>query len=161
MKKTKTDRRTTPVEEPLDAEVIAFRQQFDERSPLDELIREGARKMLQEAIHAEVEAFIDEHRHRCDEQGRRLVIKNGHLPAREILTGAGPIQVQQGRVRDNTAHREARVEFTPSVLPTYLRRTAAIEELIPWLYLKGISSGDFGKALAALVGKHTRDSAPT
>ena len=156
MNKTKTDRRATPVDEPLDPEVIAFRQQFDDRSPLDELIREGARKMLQEAIHAEVEAFIDDHRHRCDEQGRRLVIKNGSLPAREILTGAGPIKVQQGRVRDNTANPEARVEFTPSVLPTYLRRTAAIEELIPWLYLKGISTGDFGEALQALVGERAK-----
>ena len=108
--------------------------------------------MLQEAINAEVEAFIDEHRQRCDEQGRRLVIKNGSLPAREILTGAGPIKVQQGRVRDNTSDPEARVAFTPSLLPAYLRRTATIEELIPWLYLKGISTGDFGEALAALVG---------
>ena len=102
MKKTKADGRATPVGEPLDPEVIAFRQQFSERSPLDELVREGARRMLQEAINAEVEVFIDEHRQRCDEQGRRLVIKNGSLPAREILTGAGPVKIQQGRVRDNT-----------------------------------------------------------
>ncbi len=156
MNKTKTDRRVTPVDEPLAPEVIAFRQQFDERSPLDELVREGARKMLQEAINAEVEAFIDDHRQRCDELGRRLVIKNGSLPAREIRTGAGPIQVQQGRVRDNTSDPEARVAFTPSLLPTYLRRTAAIEELIPWLYLKGISTGDFGEALQALVGERAK-----
>jgi len=112
--------------------------------------------MLQEAINAEVEVFIDEHRHRCDEQGRRLVIKNGSLPAREILTGAGPVTIQQGRVRDNTPDPEARVTFTPSLLPTYLRRTAAIEELIPWLYLKGISTADFGEALQALVGEQAK-----
>lgn len=156
MKKTKADGRSTPVAEPLDPEVIAFRQQFSERSPLDELVREGARRMLQEAINAEVEVFIDEHRHRCDEQGRRLVIKNGSLPAREILTGAGPVTIQQGRVRDNTPDPEARVTFTPSLLPTYLRRTAAIEELIPWLYLKGISTADFGEALQALVGEQAK-----
>lgn len=156
MNKTKADRRATPVAEPLDPEVIGFRQQFSERSPLDELVREGARKMLQEAINLEVEAFIDEHRQRCDEQGRRLVIKNGSLPAREILTGAGPIKIQQGRVRDNTPDPEARVTFTPSLLPTYLRRTAAIEELIPWLYLKGISTADFGEALQALVGEQAK-----
>jgi len=156
MNKTKAERRATPVDEPLAPEVIAFRQQFSERSPLDELVREGARKMLQEAIHAEVEAFIDDHRQRCDEQGRRLVIKNGSLPAREILTGAGPLKVQQGRVRDNTSDPEARVTFTPSLLPTYLRRTAAIEELIPWLYLKGISTADFGEALQALVGEQAK-----
>lgn len=156
MNKTKTDRDRTPVDQPLDPEVVAFRQQFGERSPLDELVREGARKMLQEAINAEVEAFIDEHRQRCDEQGRRLVIKNGSLPAREILTGAGPIKIQQGRVRDNTPDPEARVTFSPSLLPTYLRRTAAIEELIPWLYLKGISTADFGEALQALVGEQAK-----
>lgn len=156
MNKTKTDRDATPVVEPLDPEVVAFRQQFSERSPLDELVREGARKMLQEAINLEVEAFIDDHRQRCDEQGRRLVIKNGSLPAREILTGAGPIKIQQGRVRDNTPDPEARVTFTPSLLPTYLRRTAAIEELIPWLYLKGISTADFGEALQALVGEQAK-----
>lgn len=156
MNKTKTDRDATPVVEPLDPEVVAFRQQFSERSPLDELVREGARKMLQEAINLEVEAFIDDHRQRRDEQGRRLVIKNGSLPAREILTGAGPIKIQQGRVRDNTPDPEARVTFTPSLLPTYLRRTAAIEELIPWLYLKGISTADFGEALQALVGEQAK-----
>jgi transposase-like protein len=156
MNKTKADGRATPVAEPLDPEVIAFRQQFSERSPLDALVQEGARKMLQEAINLEVETFIDDHRQRCDEQGRRLVIKNGSLPAREILTGAGPIKIQQGRVRDNTPDPEARVTFSPSLLPTYLRRTAAIEELIPWLYLKGISTADFGEALQALVGEQAK-----
>lgn len=116
--------------------------------------------MLQEAINAEVEAFIDEHRDRLDEQGRRLVIKNGNLPPREILTGAGSVEVTQGRVRDNSPDRESRVQFTPSVLPAYLRRTAAIEELIPWLYLKGISTGDFGEALQALVGERAKGLSP-
>src|SRR5690606_9356387 len=120
---------------------------------LDELVREGARRMLQSAIDAEVEAFISQHAGRRDDSGRRLVVKNGNLPAREILTGAGPIEVQQGRVRDNAADPQERVEFTPSVLPAYLRRTDAIEELIPWLYLKGISTSDFGEALQALVGE--------
>ena len=78
MTKTKTDRRSTPVDT-VDSEVIAFRQQFDQRSPLDQIVQEGARKMLQEAIDAEVNAFIDQHRDRRDEQGRRLVVKNGSL----------------------------------------------------------------------------------
>lgn len=89
MNKTKADRHSIPVEDQLDPEVIAFRQQYDDRSPLDGLVREGVRRMLQEAINAEVESFIDQHRDRCDEQGRRQVIKNGSLPPREILTGAG------------------------------------------------------------------------
>jgi len=160
MSKTKSDRPFTPVDQPLDPEVISFRAQFDDQSPLDQLVREGARRMLQEAIDAEVEAFIDAHRHRHSEQGRRLVVKNGSLPEREILTGAGPIAVRQGRVRDNSPDPAQRVEFTPSILPTYLRRTETIEELIPWLYLKGISTGDFGEALQALVGERAKGLSP-
>ncbi len=156
MNKPKTDRRPTPVDEQLDPEVLAFRQQFDNRSPLDRLVQAGARKMLQEAINAEVEGFIQQHCDRRDHQGRRLVVKNGKLPPRELLTGAGPIEVSQGRIRDNSPNPDERVQFTPSVLPAYLRRTDAIEELIPWLYLKGISTGDFAEALQALVGERAK-----
>jgi hypothetical protein len=112
--------------------------------------------MLQAAIDAEVEAFVDANRHRTNEQGRRVVVKNGSLPTRDILTGAGSIEVKQGRIRDNSADPAERVEFTPSILPAYLRRTDTIEELIPWLYLKGISTSDFGEALQALVGERAK-----
>lgn len=156
MSKSKTERPANPVQQQLDPEVVAFRRQFDGRSALDEIVREGARKMLQAAIDAEVDTFIEEHQHRRDEQGRRLVIKNGNLPAREILTGAGPIEVQQGRVRDNSPDPHQRVRFTPGVLPAYLRKTDAIEELIPWLYLKGVSTNDFSEALQAIVGERAR-----
>ncbi len=156
MSKTTTQRHDIPVDRQLDPEVLAFRRQFDDRSPLDEIIREGARKMLQAAIDAEVDSFIQDYKHRRDEDSRRLVVKNGSLPARNILTGAGSIPVQQGRVRDNSTDRNSRVEFSPNVLPAYLKRTAAIEELIPWLYLKGISTGDFGEALQALVGEKAK-----
>jgi len=156
MSKITTGRHDVPASDQLDPEVLAFRRQFDDRSPLDEIIREGARKMLQAAIDAEVDSFIQDYQHRRDESGRRLVVKNGSLPAREILTGAGSIPVQQGRVRDNSTDRNSRVEFSPNVLPAYLTRTAAIEELIPWLYLKGISTGDFGEALQALVGEKAK-----
>jgi len=142
------------------SEVLAFREQLGERSELDELVREGARRMLQAAIDAEVSEFVERHRERVDDQGRRLVVRNGSLPAREVLTPAGPIEVRQGRVRDNTANPDERVRFTPSVLPAYLRRTAAIEELIPWLYLKGISSGGFQEALQALVGEKAKGLSP-
>ncbi len=153
MNQTKTDRLAVPVDTQIDPEVISFRAQFDQKSPLDELVREGARRMLQSAIDAEVDAFTALHDHRRDERGRRLVVRNGNLPEREILTGAGAIPVQQGRVRDNTSDADQRVVFTPSVLPAYLRKTEAIEELIPWLYLKGISTGDFAEALQSLVGE--------
>lgn len=112
--------------------------------------------MLQTAIDAEVAAFVSAHDDRRDDAGRRLVVRNGSLPAREILTGAGPLTVQQARVRDNSPDPNERVTFTPSVLPAYLRRTDAIEELIPWLYLKGISTSDFGEALQALVGEKAK-----
>ncbi len=156
MSKITTDRLDLPADNQLDPEVLAFRRQFDDRSPLDKIVHEGARRMLQLAIDAEVEAFIEDHQHRRDESGRRLVVKNGSLPAREILTGAGPIPIKQGRVRDNSLDRESRVEFSPSILPAYLKRTDAIEELIPWLYLKGISTSDFGEALQALVGEKAK-----
>lgn len=160
MKKSKTERISTPVEKPVAREVLAFREQFEDCSPLDQIVREGARRMLQEAIDAEVEAFVTSHQHRRDEDGRRLVVKNGKLPSREILTGAGPIEVAQGRVRDNSPNKSVRVRFSPTVLPAYLRRTDAIEELIPWLYLKGISTNDFGEALQALVGERAKGLSP-
>lgn len=146
--------------EALDAEVLAFRSQFDTRSPLDELIRMGAQRMLQAAIDAEVDEFLARHADRRDDEGRRHVVRNGHLPAREILTGAGRLTIQQPRVRDKSPDREGRVQFSASVLPAYLRKSPAIEELIPWLYLKGISTGDFSDALQALVGENAKGFSP-
>lgn len=136
-----------------DAEVLEFRENFDGRSPLDQLVREGARRMLQAAIDAEVDEFLAQHAGRTDEQGRRLVVRNGTLPEREILTGAGKLAVTQPRVRDKSPAAAERVKFSPNILPPYLKRTKSIEELIPWLYLKGVSTGDFSEALQALVGE--------
>jgi transposase-like protein len=112
--------------------------------------------MLQAAIDAEVTNFIQEHSDRRDEQGNRLVVRNGHLPSREILTGAGALKVQQPRVRDNSSETEQRVSFSSSILPPYLRRSKAIDDLIPWLYLKGISTGDFQEALQSLLGDNAK-----
>jgi transposase-like protein len=156
MSKTTRSQDHAPVSDQLNSETVAFQQELGERSPLDEIVREGARRMLQAAIDAEVDAFIETHQDRRDEQGRRLVVRNGSLPAREILTGAGAIAVKQGRVRDNSPDASQRVQFSPSVLPAYLRRTDAIEELIPWLYLKGVSTSDFSEALQALVGERAK-----
>lgn len=156
MSKTTTATHSAPVDEQMDTEVLEFRANFDTRSPIDELVREGARRMLQAAIDAEVEDFIAQHADRRDEQGRRQVVRNGQLPSRELLTGAGPLEVVQPRVRDRSPDKENRVTFSPSVLPPYLRKSKAIEELIPWLYLKGVSTGDFGDALQSLVGEGAR-----
>lgn len=144
----------------LDAEVLEFRSQFETGSPLDELVRAGAQQMLQTAIDAEVKDFLALHAERRDEQGRRLVVRNGRLPSRELLTGAGRLEVQQPRVRDNSPDPKQRIQFSPSVLPVYLRKSPAIEELIPWLYLKGISTGDFSEALQALVGEKAKGLSP-
>lgn len=140
----------------LDGEVAEFQAQFGKTSPLDELVRQGAQQMLQSAIEMEVEEFLTQHAQRRDTRGKRVVVRNGYQPAREILTGAGRLQVEQPRVRDNSSRGEDRVRFHSSILPPYLRRSKAIDELIPWLYLKGISTGDFTEALQALVG----DDAP-
>jgi len=142
------------------------------RDVLTEILREGSRRMLAEAIEAEVADWIGRHAALKDAQGRRQVVRNGHHPPRTLVTGIGPIEVSQPRVLDRRIVGRRKVEVAPgqavtedldadgqpverfrsSILPPYLRKTKAIEELIPWLYLKGISSGDFGEALQALVG---------
>jgi len=120
---------------------------------LTEVLREGATKMLATAIEAEVAAYLARHAGVRDEQGHRLVVRNGHKDEREIQTGIGPIAVRQPRVDDQRVDEHGhRVRFTSEILPPYLRKTRSIEELIPWLYLKGISTGDFSEALAALLG---------
>jgi putative transposase len=134
---------------------IGFSEGNDGRSPLDVLVREGARRMLQAALESEVQEFLDQHASRVDDQGRRQVVRNGHLPSREIVTGAGPLEIAQPRVRDKSADAASRVRFSSSILPPYLRKSKSIDELIPWLYLKGISTGDFSEALQALIGPET------
>ena len=107
--------------------------------------------MLTQAIEAEVAAYIEAHAHLTNQAGRRQVVRNGYLPERSIQTGLGDIEVKQPRVQDRRP-AEQREKFTPAVLPPDLRRTKSLEELIPWLYLKGISTGDFTEALGAILG---------
>ena len=120
--------------------------------PLLAVLREGARRMLTQAIEAEVEAFLAAHAELVDGRGRRRVVRNGHAPARRLQTGIGPIEVRRPRVRDRGDAGSEPIAFTSAILPPYLRRTRNIEELLPWLYLKGISTGRFEEALAALLG---------
>jgi len=118
---------------------------------LDDILRDGARRALQVAIEREVQEYIDAHSGQVDEQGRRLVVRNGHHPPRVIQSGSGSIEVRQPRVNDKRTDEEGnRFRFTSKILPPYLRKTKAIEELVPWLYLKGISTSDFPEALACL-----------
>ena len=120
---------------------------------LTEILRAGARKMLAMAIEDEVEAYIEQHADQRDAEGHRLVVRNGHKVERAIQTGIGPVTVRQPRVDDQRTNENGeRIRFTSKILPPYLRKTKSIEELIPWLYLKGVSTGDFSEALAALLG---------
>jgi transposase-like protein len=107
--------------------------------------------MLTQMIQQEVDDWLAERASLQDQQGRRQVVRNGFLPRRKIATGVGQVEVQQPRVRDRRSADQAE-PFTSKILPPYLRKTKSIEELIPWLYLKGVSTGDFGDALKALVG---------
>jgi transposase-like protein len=128
---------------------------------LTAVLRQGAQKMLTQAIEDEVAEWIDARADLRDSNGHRQVVRHGRLPRREVLTGLGPMEVKQPRVRDRRP-AGAQEQFTPKILPPYLRKTKSIEELVPWLYLKGISTGDFPEALQALLGPNAKGlSAPT
>ena len=122
---------------------------------LTDVLRQGATQLLAQAIQAEVAAYLDSRAHWLDEAGRQQVVRNGYLPQRIILTGIGPVEVQQPRVQDRRPP-EQREKFRSAILPPYLRKTKSIEELVPWLYLKGVSTGDFAEALAAILGPQAR-----
>ena len=123
-----------------------------EADPLLAVLREGARRMLTQAIEAEVEAFLAAHAELTDDRGRRRLVRNGHAPERHLQTGIGALGVSRPRVRDRGDSGSPPIRFSSAVLPAYLRRTRNIEELLPWLYLKGVSTGQFEEALAALLG---------
>lgn len=116
---------------------------------LTEVLRSGARELLQQAVEEEVAEFVGRHRELKDERERRRIVRNGYQPERSIQTGIGGLPVKAPRVRD----RAGTIKFSSSILPRYLRRTKSIEELLPWLYLKGLSTGDFSSALTALLGQ--------
>ena len=119
-------------------------------SALDGLIREGARKMLQSALENEVVEYIERMKSRRTEEGLREIVRNGHSPERDIISGAGRLRIKQPRVRD----RKAGSRFTSRILPPFMRRVPSVDALIPVLYLKGISTGDFSEALEAILGPH-------
>ena len=140
------------MENPNTLKQIGPEAEYDQMSPddmLSEVCRQGAVKMLARVIEDEAQAFIERYQDFRDGSGRRLVVRNGHMPEREIQTGIGAVPVKAPRVRDKSG---SGIRFTSNILPPYLRRTKSLEELIPWLYLKGISTGDFSEALVALLG---------
>ena len=119
--------------------------------PLTEVLREGARALLAQAVEAEVAAFLAGHADKHTEDGRQRLVRHGHRPERKIVTGLGPVCVRAPRVRDRRGAGEGRIRFTSAILPPYARRSKSVDVLIPILYLKGLSSGDFEDALSAAV----------
>ena len=121
--------------------------------PLTEVLRSGARALLAQAVEAEVAAFLSGQADKLTDDGRQRIVRHGHLPEREIMTGIGPVAVRCPRVRDREVKGGERIRFSSAILPPYARRSKSLEVLIPILYLKGISTGDFEEALLALLGK--------
>src|SRR3982751_1908942 len=132
--------------------VVKLIQPAEFSDPLTEVLREGARALLAQAVEAEVAAFLGSHADKQTEDGRQRLVRHGHRPERKIVTGLGPGPVRAPRVRDRTGAGEGRIRFTSAILPPYARRSKSLEVLIPILYLRGISSGDFEDALSALLG---------
>src|SRR4051812_45574440 len=136
-----------------DSNVIKLAQPGVFTDSLTEVLRSGARALLTQAVEAEVAEFLAKHADLRTATGHQRVVRHGHLPEREIMTGIGPIAVRQPRVRDREAAEGERIRYSPSILPRYARRSRSLEVLIPIIYLKGISTGDFEEALASLLSK--------
>jgi len=137
-----------------DTTIIPFHQPDSVADPLTEIAREGARRMLAEALKAEADAFVASFADAILPDGRRRVVKHGHGPERAIQTGIGALDIQRPKVRDRADDTagEDRVRFTSNILPKWARRSRSLDALLPVLYLRGISTGDFQEALSALLG---------
>ena len=125
---------------------------------LTDLLRNGAKQLIQEAIELELQALLKNYSNVTDLSGRQTVVRNGYLPEREILTGIGPVSVQVPKVRDRSGNG---VKFNSALVPPYIRKAKSIEAALPWLYLKGISTGDMQEALSVLVGEDAKGLSPS
>ena len=134
----------------------------DTWSVLEAMAREGARKVLQQALEIEVAEYIEDHAGQRDEKGHRRVVRNGSMPERSILTGMGPISIRQPRVDDRALRGEEEAErFSSRILPRYLRRVPSVDALLPVLYLKGVSSKQFVSALESILGEGAKGLSAT
>jgi len=133
--------------------VVSLRQKGAIDDPLTEILRAGARRLIAQAVEAEFETFLASNAELVLSDGRRRVVRHGHDPVRAIQTGIGPVDVQKPKARDRGATTGARIRFTSNILPKWARRTKSLDALLPVLYLRGISAGDFQEALSALLGK--------
>ncbi len=121
--------------------------------PLTELLRNGARQLISDAVEAELQELLNQYAELKNEQGHLQVVRNGYLPERSIQTGIGQVKVKVPKIRDKSGQG---IKFNSALLPPYLRKTRSVEEVLPWLYLKGISTGDFHEALEALLGSDSK-----
>jgi putative transposase len=144
-----------------DTTVIPFRQPDAIDDPLSEVAREGARRMLAQVLIAEADAFVAQWKDLKLPDGRDRVVRHGHGPQRAIQTGIGPVEVRRAKVRDRAdVERDQKIRFTSAILPKWARRTKSLDALLPILYLRGVSTGDFQEALAALLGKDAPNLSP-
>src|SRR5205807_7133035 len=144
-----------------DTTVVAFRQPEAIDDPLSELAREGARRMLAQVLIAEADSFVAMWKDLKLPDGRDRVVRHGHGPHRTIQTGVGPVEVRRAKVRGRgDVGTEEKIRFTSSILPKWARRTKSLDALLPVLYLRGVSTGDFQEALAALLGKAAPNLSP-
>lgn len=120
---------------------------------LTELLRRGARGLIEQAVEAELQALLEQYANVTDLSGRQAVVRNGYLPEREILTGLGPVAVRIPKVRDRS---RSGVKFNSAVVPPYVRKAWRVEAALPWLYLRGISTGDMPEALSVLLGEDAK-----
>src|SRR5689334_24378161 len=146
---------------PRDTTVIPFRQPEATEDSLTEVAREGARRMLAQVLIAEADTFVAMWKDLKLPDGRDRVVRHGHGPHRAIQTGVGPVEVRRAKVRDRgDVGAEDKIRFTSSILPKWARRTKSLDALLPVLYLRGVSTGDFQEVLAALLGKDAPNLSP-
>ena len=132
---------------------VVSQPEFGVQDALHALLRDGARGLIAQAVEAELQALLDRHAGQRLADGRQAVVRNGHLPERTVQTGLGDVPVKVPKVRDRSG---SGIKFNSALLPPYLKRAKSIEELLPWLYLKGVSTGDYQEALAALLGESAK-----
>jgi transposase-like protein len=144
-----------------DTPVIRLRQPDEIDDPLTAILRSGARRLLEQAVEAEVEAFLATMKELKLANGRDRVVRHGHGPERAIQTGIGPVEVRRAKVRDRGAEPAGeRIQFISAILPRWARRTTSLDALLPLLYLRGVSTGDFQEALSALLGQDAPNLSP-
>jgi transposase-like protein len=141
--------------------VVRLRQPDEFDDPLTSILRSGARQLLAQAVEMEAEAFLAAMKDRKLADGRDRVVRHGHGPERAIQTGIGPVEVSRVKIRDRGAEGEDRIRFTSAILPLWARRTKSLDALLPVLYLRGLSTGDFQEALTALLGKDAPNLSPS